>query len=166
MLPFPSTGDLPELGIEPRSLALQGYILWLSHQGSLEPVKSLGFTKLSPSCFELKPENEVQFSTWLARSIHRRWRRKWQPTLVFLPGESQGQRSLEGHGVGHNWSDFAAAAAAYTGGKKNTSQHTISCHRFSEILIQAWSLPLINYLFLLFNVGGFQGGEFSNLLTL
>ena len=24
------------------------------------------------------------------------WRRKWQPTLVFLPGESQGQRSMEG----------------------------------------------------------------------
>ena len=22
------------------------------------------------------------------------WRRKWQPTLVFLPGESHGQRSL------------------------------------------------------------------------
>ena len=25
-----------------------------------------------------------------------RWRRKWQPTPVFLPGESQGQRSLVG----------------------------------------------------------------------
>ena len=24
------------------------------------------------------------------------WRRKWQPTPVFLPGESQGQRSLAG----------------------------------------------------------------------
>ena len=23
------------------------------------------------------------------------WRRKWQPTPVFLPGESRGQRSLE-----------------------------------------------------------------------
>ena len=28
------------------------------------------------------------------------WRRKWQPTPVFLPGESQGQRSLVG---GHLW---------------------------------------------------------------
>ena len=26
------------------------------------------------------------------------WRRKWQPTLVFLSGESHGQRSLAGHG--------------------------------------------------------------------
>ena len=25
------------------------------------------------------------------------WRRKWQPTLVFLPGQSHGQRSLEGY---------------------------------------------------------------------
>ena len=25
------------------------------------------------------------------------WRREWQPTPVFLPGESQGQRSLEGY---------------------------------------------------------------------
>jgi len=29
------------------------------------------------------------------------WRRKWQPAVVFLPGESHGQRSLVGysHGV-------------------------------------------------------------------
>ena len=36
------------------------------------------------------------------------WRRKWQPTPVFLPGESHGQRSLVGYSpwghkrVGHN----------------------------------------------------------------
>ena len=29
-------------------------------------------------------------------ALTRRWRRKWQPTPVFLPGESQGQRSLVG----------------------------------------------------------------------
>ena len=44
------------------------------------------------------------------------WRRKWQPTPVFLPGESQGRPSLVGchlwdHRVGHDWSDLAAAAA-------------------------------------------------------
>ena len=37
------------------------------------------------------------------------WRRKWQPTPVFLPGESQGWGSLVGsHRVGHDWSDLAA----------------------------------------------------------
>ena len=25
------------------------------------------------------------------------WRREWQPTPVFVPGESHGQRSLEGY---------------------------------------------------------------------
>ena len=46
------------------------------------------------------------------------WRRKWQLTPVFLPGESQGQGSLVGcclwghTKVGHNWSDLATAAAA------------------------------------------------------
>ena len=44
------------------------------------------------------------------------WRRKWQPTPVFLPGESQGRwsllgcRSMGSHRVGHNWSNLAAAA--------------------------------------------------------
>ena len=43
------------------------------------------------------------------------WRRKWQPTPVFLPGESQGWGSLVGsrlrsHRVRHDWSDLAAAA--------------------------------------------------------
>ena len=35
------------------------------------------------------------------------WRRKWQPTPVFLPGESQGQRSLVGCRLwGHRESDM------------------------------------------------------------
>ena len=46
------------------------------------------------------------------------WRRKWQPTPVFLPRESQGRGSLVGcHPWGHTESDMtetdlAAAAAA------------------------------------------------------
>ena len=34
--------------------------------------------------------------TSLSLFIFMHWRRKWQPTPVFLPGESQGQRSLVG----------------------------------------------------------------------
>ena len=38
------------------------------------------------------------------------WRRKWQPTPVFLPGESQGQGSLVGcHVWGHTESDTTEA---------------------------------------------------------
>ena len=36
---------------------------------------------------------EAQFYLWV-RKIP--WRREWQPTPVFLPGESRGQRSLVG----------------------------------------------------------------------
>ena len=37
------------------------------------------------------------------------WRRKWQPTPVFLPGESHGQRSLEGYSPwGHKELDTTA----------------------------------------------------------
>ena len=41
------------------------------------------------------------------------WRRKWQPTPEFLPGESQGQRSLVGcHLWGRTESDTTEATAA------------------------------------------------------
>ena len=46
--------------------------------------------------------------------FHFPWRRKWQPTPVFLPGESCEQRTLVGchlwghtELVGHNWNDLA-----------------------------------------------------------
>ena len=34
--------------------------------------------------------------TWLSDFTFMHWRRKWQPTPVFLPGESQGRRSMVG----------------------------------------------------------------------
>jgi len=50
-----------------------------------------------------------RFDPWVGKII---WRRTWQPTSVFLPGESHGQRSLAGgspwgHRVGHDLSDLA-----------------------------------------------------------
>ena len=36
------------------------------------------------------------FSPWIGRIP---WRRAWQPTPVFLPGESHGQRSLAGYSL-------------------------------------------------------------------
>ena len=50
------------------------------------------------------------WATSLSLSTFMHWRRKWQPTPVFLPGESHGWRSLVGCRVGHDWSDLAAAA--------------------------------------------------------
>ena len=36
------------------------------------------------------------FSPWVGKIT---WRNKWQPTPVFLPGESHGQRSLTGYSL-------------------------------------------------------------------
>ena len=45
------------------------------------------------------------FDSWVGKIP---WRRKWQPTPVFLPGESHGQRSLVGCSPrGHKESDWA-----------------------------------------------------------
>ena len=45
------------------------------------------------------------FNPWVGKIP---WRRKWQPTPVFLPGESHGQRSLTGYNPwGHkNWTQL------------------------------------------------------------
>ena len=58
------------------------------------------------------------WETSLSLFTFMHWRRKWQSTPVFLPGESQGRRGEPGglpsmglHRVGHDWSDLAAAAA-------------------------------------------------------
>ena len=43
------------------------------------------------------------FDPWVRKIL---WRRKWQPTPVFLPGKSHGQRSLTGYNpLGHKESD-------------------------------------------------------------
>ena len=38
----------------------------------------------------------MRYADILDVGCERKWRRKWQPTPVFLPGESQGQGSLVG----------------------------------------------------------------------
>ena len=40
--------------------------------------------------------NYLPITSFLIYSLNC-WRRKWQPTPVFLPGESHGQRSLAGY---------------------------------------------------------------------
>ena len=46
------------------------------------------------------------WATWLSLFAFMHWRRKWQPTPVFLPGESQGWGSLVGCCLwGHTESD-------------------------------------------------------------
>ena len=87
----------------PHSSPLAWKIPWTEEPGGLQSMGSLGVGH--------------DWATSLSLFTFLHWRRKWQPTPVFLPGESQGQGSLVGcslwgHRVGHDWSDLAAAAAA------------------------------------------------------
>ena len=54
------------------------------------------------------------WATSLSLFTFTRWRRKWQPPPVFVPGESQGRGSLlsmGSHRVGHDWSDSSSSRA-------------------------------------------------------
>ena len=52
-----------------------------------------GFSGKEPIC-QCKRHKRHGFDPWVGKTP---WRRKWQLTPVFLPGESHGQRSLAGN---------------------------------------------------------------------
>ena len=64
----------------PHSSTLAWKIPWMEEPGRLQPMGSL------------RVGHDSVTSLSLFTSMH--WRRKWQPTPVFLPGESQGRWSL------------------------------------------------------------------------
>ena len=68
---------LSEKALAPHSSTLAWKIPWTEESSRLQSMGSLRVVSLSLFPF-----------------MH--WRRKWQPTPVFLPGESQGRRSLVG----------------------------------------------------------------------
>ena len=72
----------PEKAMAPHSRTLAWTIPWVEEPGRLQSMRSL------------RVGHDWVTSLSLFTFIH--WRRKWQPTPVFLPGESQGQRSLLG----------------------------------------------------------------------
>ena len=93
---------LTEEAMAPHSSTLAWKIPWMEEPGRLQSVGSLRVGH--------------DWATSLSLFTFMHWRRKWQPTPVFLPGESQGWRSLVGcrlwsHRVGHDWSDTAAATS-------------------------------------------------------
>ena len=45
-------------------------------------------------CLQCRSHRRHRFNSWVGKIP---WRRKWQPTLVFLPGESHRHRSLVGY---------------------------------------------------------------------
>ena len=65
---------------------------------------------LTPHHNEQLEVHQPGLDPWVGKTSRRR---AWQPTPLFLPGESLGQRSLVGYSlwvckrVGHDWSDLA-----------------------------------------------------------
>jgi len=53
-----------------------------------------GTSGKEPTC-QYRKGKRGGFGPWVGKIS---WRRKWQPTPVFLPGKSHGQRSLVGYG--------------------------------------------------------------------
>ena len=66
----------------PHSRTLAWKTSWMEEPGRLQSVGSRGVGH--------------DWATSLSLFTFMHWRRKWQPTPVFLPGESQGRRSLVG----------------------------------------------------------------------
>ena len=98
-------------------------VCWLNLEKAMAPHSSTFAWKIprteEPGGLQSMGSRRVgrDWATSLSLFTFMHWRRKWQPTPVFLPRESQGWGSLVGHRlwgrrVGHNWSDLAAAAAA------------------------------------------------------
>ena len=89
-----------EKAVAPQSSPLAWKIPWMEEPGRLQ---SMGLLRVG---------HDWVTSLSLFTLMH--WRRKWQPTPMFLSGESQGQGSLVGCHlwgctVGHDWSDLATA---------------------------------------------------------
>ena len=71
-----------EKAMAPHSSTLAWKIPWTEEPGRLQSMGLLGVGH--------------DWATSLSLFAFMHWRRKWQPTPVFLPGESQGQGSLVG----------------------------------------------------------------------
>ena len=74
--------ELPEKAMASHSSTLAWKIPWTKEPGGLQSMGSLRLRH--------------DWATSLSLFSFMHWRRKWQPTPGFLPGESQGQRSLVG----------------------------------------------------------------------
>ena len=70
------------VGSSNHSSILAWQIPWMEEPGGLQSMGSLGVRH--------------NWATSLSLFAFMHWRRRWQPTPVFLPGESQGRRSLVG----------------------------------------------------------------------
>ena len=75
------------------------------------------------------------FNPWVGKIP---WRRKWQPTAVFLPGQSYEQRSVEGwQRVGHDWVIWGHSERTVASYRHKGNLCFLTCLHISQP--QSWS---------------------------
>ena len=92
----------------PHSSTLAWKIPWTAKPGRLQSMRS---RRVGHDC-----------ATSLSLFTFMHWRRKWQPTPVFLPGESQGR------GGGASWAAVIGVAESQIGLKRLSSSSSHCCY--------------------------------------
>ena len=109
----------------PHSSTLAWKIPWMKEPGGLQ---SMGSRRV-----------RHDWATSLSLFTFMHWRRQWQPTPVFLPGESQGRGSPGGllsmgsHRVGHDW---ATSLSIFT-----FHFHALEKEMATHSSVLAWRIP-------------------------
>ena len=76
----------------------QAYLYQISGEGNGTPLQYFCLENpMDGGAWQPAVHGVAKSRTRLSDFTFMRWRRKWQPTPVFLPGESQGRGSLVGH---------------------------------------------------------------------
>ena len=75
-------------------VSTQPFSHWVNKHGDTSQVALIVKKKITRQCRRPQRRERCGFYPWVGKSP---WRRAWQPTPVFLPGESHGQRSLVGY---------------------------------------------------------------------
>ena len=101
----------------PHSSTLAWKIPWMGEPGRLGSMGSLRVRH--------------DWATSLSLFTFTHWRRKWQPTPVFLPGESQGRGSLVGCCLGVAQSDMT----------EQLHFHALEKEMAAHSIVLAWRIP-------------------------
>ena len=122
----------------PHSSTLAWKVPWTEEPGGLQSMRSIRVRH--------------DWATLLSLFTFMHWRRKWQPTPVFLPGESQGRGSL----VSCLWSCTESDTTDVTWQQQQQSFVRSYTHSLLNHLIWIWLIHKKLYIFIVYNFLGFE----------
>ena len=103
-------------------------------------------------CLHCRSRRRLGFDPWVWKIP---WRRAWQPTPVFLPGESHWQRSPEGyspcgHSVRHDWSDLAYTVHIRQSQSPSSFHPSPNYVHMSILRLRVYSYPANRFIYTVF----------------